>query len=433
MESAIEQPRSRSVVLGWLACCVVPGLLLVDTAIASSFGWRLNEARGLIVVPLLAAMFVVVSVALLVFSTYRRWLARTSGKLFLASCGLLLGLGFGELVIAALAPRAPFHRRMPNMVYEFEPNSFALPGVFEAATMTINRQGLRGSELPALEQDDTYRMVCIGGGTTECCYLDDDETWPSLVSMHMKEHDFPCLLAAAAVAEYASGHHLRFLRTAGSLDQADCALVLVGGNDLLRTILQQPVSGATPPIWLRSGLADLVQEIWNVQLGHGLILDTTGEEISVMRWGRPIAEFDLEQAIERDLVEYSERIREMIAAARQRKFRIVFISQPCIWAEFLSSLGTSRLRWAREPTSPRQWQALEAGKLREALERYNHVVAAACKDEGVGFIDCSTMNGREEYFYADFHLNEAGCRRLAEIVGEFLREHGASLRESSRD
>jgi len=414
--------------LGWLAFCAVPILLLLDTTIAVLLGWRVNEARGLIVIPLLAMVLIVVSIVPVVFASYRRWLARRSGKFLLASCAILLGLGLGEFVISVVAPRAVFHRRLPNTVYHCEPNSFALPGVFDAASMTINSQGLRGLELP--KSNEAYRILCVGGGTTECCYLDDAETWPSLVGEHLGEEGSPCRVAAAGVTDYASGHHLRFLRNAKIIDHVDCALVMTGVNDLLRTVLRQPVGGATPPLWMQSKLADLLKELWNVQLGHGLILDPSGEEISVMRWGRPIAEFDLEPAIGRDLVTFATRIHEMIATAKQRGIRIAFVSQTCLWDEFLSPLGTSRLRWAREPTSPRQWKALEAAKLREALERYNRVVADTCEDEGVEFIDSSSMNGVEKFFYDDFHLNEAGCRRLAEIVGEYLHEHQRSPQEA---
>ncbi len=93
MESANELPSGKLIFLGWLACCFVPVpvLLLVDTAFASSQGWRLNEARGLIVVPLLATAWVIVSIVLMVFSPYRRGLARMSGKFLLASCGKLQG------------------------------------------------------------------------------------------------------------------------------------------------------------------------------------------------------------------------------------------------------------------------------------------------------------------------------------------------------
>lgn len=406
----------------------MPLLLLVDTTLAIARGWQLTEARGLIVFPLLAGLWVVFTFVLLIVPPYRRWIGRHSVKLFAASCGVMIGLLLGEWVIDTVAPRAPFHRRTPNAVYEFEPNSFAMPGVFDKATTTINTQGLRGDELPGRNVEAAYRILFVGGGTTECLYLDDSEAWPALVGEHLRANELPCDVAAAAVADYSSGHHLRFLQDSNVVRQTDCVVVMPGAGDLLRTVLQQPISGKRPPFWMRSALADLLQEIWNVRLEHGLVFDNTGEEISVMRWGRPIAEFDFDAALDQDLTAYKERIRGMIAAANEQGVRIVFIGQPSLWSEFLTPLGVSRLRWALDPTSPRDWEALQATNLQAALERYNRVTAEVCQQEGVEFIDTAAMNGREQYFYDDFHLNEAGCRRLAESVGNSLLESQPSPR-----
>ncbi len=431
MHTADGQQRGGAVILGWLAACLLPLLLIIDTAAAAIDGWQLHEAGGLVVLPVLAVATLVASIALLAFLSIRQFLARNARRLLLASCGLVMGLGIGELVISSYAPPAPFHCRAPRAVYEFEPNSFAMPGVFGPAVMSFNKKGLRGAEISGAGND--YRILCAGGSSTECCYLDDTETWPTLLQSQLEQRGFACRVSAATVSSYASGHHLRFLRNADIVDRVDCVVLLVGANDLLRTILRQSVSGATPPLWSRSRMADLLQRLWNVQLGNGLIFDVSGEEISVMRWGRPITEFDLWAAIESDLESYAGRIRATIAAARQRNVRVVFVSQPCLWAEFLTSLATSRLRWAGEPTSPRRWEALEATSLRNALDRYNSVLADVCDEAGVEFVDAATMSGVEQYFYDDFHLNESGCRRLTAIVSEHLLSHAPERTLDSED
>jgi hypothetical protein len=61
--------------------------------------------------------------------------------------------------------------------------------------------------------------------------------------------------------------------------------------------------------------------------------------------------------------------------------------------------------------------------LRKGLDLYNEQLRQVCSREHVQVIDLSSMDGRIEYFYDDYHFNEAGAREVARLVAEGLAGH----------
>src|SRR5262249_515888 len=80
----------------------------------------------------------------------------------------------------ALHP-GPFHLRTPRTRRRFYPSQIELGGTSETARFTVNSRGFRGSEPPS----NAIRILCIGGSTTECLYLDDSVAWPELLMEHL--------------------------------------------------------------------------------------------------------------------------------------------------------------------------------------------------------------------------------------------------------
>ncbi len=55
---------------------------------------------------------------------------------------------------------------------EAEPS---LPGIEERAHFTTNKVGFRGGEIKRPKPKNEFRVFLIGGSTTECMYIDDDQ------------------------------------------------------------------------------------------------------------------------------------------------------------------------------------------------------------------------------------------------------------------
>jgi lysophospholipase L1-like esterase len=404
----------------------VPLLIFTDTAIARLRGWT-AESEGMFGrLPILAFTFAAMAALPAMLPFYRRLLRAKAAHLWLASASILSGVLIAELALNWLMPGAHFHCRPARARYAFDPDYASLPGVSGQARSTMNSLGLRGPELP----EDGYRILCLGGGTTECLYLDDSECWTKLLAdeLSRKLHR-PVCSCAAAVSDYGSGHHERFLRRSALPDRFDCVVVLVGANDLVRMILGLDSGEHSPPWWLQLRTIELLKELWNVRLEKGLIVDYDGREFIRKRRQRDIGPPPGGVREQQALDAYADRIRRLARAARQRGLRLVLVTQPTLWDDFLNPLAEQRLAFARTFPEPRKWEYLRPGNLREQMDRFNLRLKAVAKETGTELVDlASLMSGEASSFYDDFHFSEKGARQFARLLAEQLARTPATQR-----
>ncbi len=67
----------------------------------------------------------------------------------------------------------------PNIEITYEPVPGVMPGINGVSILRTSSLGLRSDEMP--ENDDVYRVLAVGGSTTESSFLDQSEAWPHLV------------------------------------------------------------------------------------------------------------------------------------------------------------------------------------------------------------------------------------------------------------
>lgn len=415
---------------------LLPALVLLDTLRAVRGGWR--HPSGDAVETLVRAAWVYICLVLVlsllpgIARRFRAW----APQLGLLGFSFTVGVVLAELMLAWLLPHASFHRRPPNQTFVLDPDPVSLGGTSGRAVYRTNSLGLRGSEIPP----DSLRILCVGGGTTECLYLDDRETWPALLAEKLTDAESrPVWVGAASIAEFASGHHLRFLRGGEFPEPIDCLVVMVGANDLMRLLLELDFGAVPPPFWYESRIMGLARAIWNVRLGHGIRFDPTGAELRKYRLGPGMESDSTSQPVDLrsrafrprsldlddPLAEYAARLTDLCAAAKERGVRLVLVTQPVLWEDFLDAHGKRKLLLAREIPYPRLWDFLTAPKLAAAMRRYNDVLAAVARDNHVEWIDAALeMNGHQEFFQDDFHLNEEGCAALADIIARYLATRG---------
>ena len=351
----------------------------------------------------------------------RGWLGSNAGRLAALTLSIVASCLVAELLWGVFRPQAGFHLRSANTQYEYEPDAFVMPGVDpdHPAHSTINASGVRQVESDLKENG--YRILFVGGSTTECFYIDDERTWPSLVGRHLNDATEQVVtVGAAGYSEYSTAHHTRFLAESPLIDDVDCVVVLAGANDLARLLMGFELNAQPGPWWYESNLLQLAKYVWNVRLKQGYFVDRTGQQLSLRRrFGREILprEIDWDVAVD----EYADRLRALVEAARQREVRLVFVTQPVLWDDFLTTFGSKRLWLARVEPMMREWEFLNAPALRATIDRYNNAMQGVGDEMGVEVIDASAeLSGREFLFYDDYHLNLAGCREMARVVGEYL-------------
>lgn len=416
--------------LGYLGLAALPLGVIADTGLTYARGWRPAAEGAFGKLPLVAVAAVALCALPLVFAWYRGWLASRCWQFWLASASVVAALVAGELAVPHWIPTAAFHLRPPGAVYRFDPDYAMFPGMQGPAVSAINAQGLRQAVAPP---ENALRLLCLGGSTTECSYLDSPECWPQQVAEQLKTHDDrPVWTATAAVDEYASGHHLRFLRSSPLVEQFEGVVLLVGAGDLVRAILGYDAGQGAPPLWLRSQPIELLKQLWNVKLQKGLVLDYDGREYIRKRRQRDIAPpragFDPRLAAQA----YADRIGEIIVAAKERGIRLILVTQPTLWDDYLSPEVEQRLAIARTYPEPRAWEFLRPGQCREAMDRFNLALKQTADKLGADVVDAAVeMSGDPAFFYDDCHLNESGCRRLGELIADHWRSQPTPPRTSS--
>src|SRR5690606_4099879 len=118
--------------------------------------------------------------AAMFFPGGRRWLGENRFRILLATTSFWLCFLAADLVASKINPLPVFHRRSPGVTYTFAPDPKVLSGIGSSSTCHYNAWGLRGPELNGSPM--ARRILCIGGSTTECLYVDDAAHWPAQLS-----------------------------------------------------------------------------------------------------------------------------------------------------------------------------------------------------------------------------------------------------------
>lgn len=435
-----KEPVGRAAV-GFFALAGPPILLSLDTAIAAARGWRPQTPPDIVVVVLLVVV-VAVLIVLAQLGAGRAFLGQRSPQMVLLSVSIWGTWAIIEIVLAArVQPLASelFHRRKPGAKVTFRPRPELMPGITGESNITRNSIGLRGPEMPT--QREAYRIICIGGSTTECLYLDDRETWPYLLMQQLNQQSNmqPVWVGNAGIIAFTSAQHLRFIQESELMNAIDCLVILMGINDFLLGIDPYFFSlwdryrsmVRVTPVWHRSRVLALAREAWN---RYGLrndffVEDPTGSRLENRRLKRleaPVC--DVLPPLDRPLREYEAQMRAMINECRVRHVVPLFLTQPVVWCKDLSPAMHRRL-W-QGALSKGQYLSVE--RLREGMDRYNLVMRSVCRQMNVACIDLTSMNGHEEFFYDDCHFTEAGAREVARLIAQWFLDHRNGARWNVR-
>lgn len=406
--------------VAFFALAFPPLYFFFDTLLALRAGWPYRPSTGLIL-GFLAIGFVI-PFLLMIGRNTRLWFTLHAGQIVLASFCLWLCLAMGEFILSFLLPPERFHLASPGFQYIFRPDPAILPGIEGEGRYAVNSLGVRGSEPPPREL--AYRILCIGGSTTECTYLDDEETWPSLLMRRLNEaqSNQRFWVGNAGRSGYPAGWHLRLLECERFLRHFDCLVFLVGINDFLHGLRGQSLAkDLNRPSWMKFRWV----EEWRALLftpnyeRKGIAMDATGHSCyPVWRQRRKTSILlDTLPSLEGALEEYRAVLSAILDRRQTLRLRAVFLTQPVVWSFSLSKKAED-LCWIGTDGT----HYFTVSSLRRGIDRFNDVLIRVVEERGAEWVDLRGMNGKEAYFYDDCHFNEAGAREVARLTAEhFLR------------
>lgn len=372
----------------------------------------------------------------------RRW----AGPAAMIVAGLLAGLLLSEFAVFLVFPRPEkFYVRRPNLDVTFTPREDIMPGVAGPSEFITNSLGIRGDEFSG---DQPYRILTIGGSTTECVYLDQHRAWPYLIERRLRESTgLNVWVGNVGVSGHNTRDHIVYMKyLLQQYPMIDAVLNLVGTNDLSLILsnanynphfLETPgaeVEAVGKAFYMRPSKLEKwwyrKTSLWNLwrtlQQAYfsGPRQDRRGEIYSKWRSDRKRAVIvDRLPDLEPGLSEFRRNLNTMVDLAAGHAVRLIFLTQPTMWREDLPARETDMLIKGRvaHPRSEGRTEYYSVRALAEGMARYNQVTLDVCRSRGVECIDLAGKLPKNlSVFYDDEHFNDRGSKLVAEIVSDHL-------------
>ncbi len=354
-------------------------------------------------------------------------------------------------VLPGITPGYGLYVWPPHMTRIFEPAPDVMPGVSGQSRFIINSIGLRGDDLLS---NHTYRVLTVGGSTTECLYLDQSETWPYLLQNELNHNmrDRVVWVGSAGMSGRNAYHHWVLIRDFPLRElQIDVVVFLLGVNDLSRRLNRE---GDYEPKFLDYVSAELEyfdetfmgttqlypdgpfykkSQVWRLlrNAKHVLFNDNYQDDA-----GRVYVDWrkSRENAIEirgdipdlsSGIEEYIYIINKIIDIGESRQIRLIFLTQPSMWREDLGE-DLSALLWFGHISNARKERGnayYSAGALEKSMNAYNLAAIRLFEERDIEYLDLASMLEKNtNVFYDDVHFNENGARLVAERLSKYMLE-----------
>ncbi len=438
---------SKVLLIAYLFHFVMPALFLLDIGTAWWRGlvpverWTADSLLATI-----SAAWLVSGIAVLLLVRDRQRFLWRIHKPLLAVCAtyvmLLLVEAMSTAVLRLPAPIPGLNTPGHNMIGPYDPKVY--PGVHGTKSFTINPLDLRGA-MPPKEGEPAYRIVAVGGSTTLCPGLADNETWPALLmqDINAAQPSDPVWVGNAGVNGKSTVDNLEVLQWLPGVVRADMWIILAGVNDLGPTLafrgastqaaLEQAAGykGELPvgTLWrswypyyrrlqifrmIRGALLPLQQRFFPRNIDRPF-------RITELRATRAAAPEVPLPDLHVGLTEYRDRLLALAGRCQTLKVRCLFLTQPSVWR---GDLGADEkailwLGWVGPAENPLGFVA--PGELARAMDAYNQVTLNVCQQRGLECYDlASDVPKNTSAFYDDVHFNEAGSRLVAEHLKQYL-------------
>lgn len=344
----------------------------------------------------------------------------------------------------------------------FTPLPDVMPGVLGESEFRVNSLGVRGSEPPP---GKPRGILALGGSSTECLYLDQDEAWPALLEKGLND-DSPGSMVwvanAGKTGVSSREHRLQVPILLSDLPNIDVMILMAGVNDLLlrlaltenydpdfvvkpgsKEFLLHRAFDKIPSATEMAGVSLLPRRTLEVIFGSFgkvlgfkesavptlLVEDRAGMMYIQRREHRRNRIGTREELpdLSTGLREYEKNLADCLKAARAKKVRVILVSQPVLWEDGLPD-HLDRLLWTGGvgSISGEGLEYYSTSALAEGMRRYNDRLRELAEAESVDFFDLAARLPRDDsVFYDDCHFNESGAVQVAALLEEAVRSEGA--------
>lgn len=298
-------------------------------------------------------------------------------------------------------------------------------------TIVRNALGFRGENPPA-DFRDRLTIVTIGGSTTQCFFLNEDQTWTARLGQRLEKSFRPVWINNAGLDGHSTHGHLVLLEDYIVPLHPKVALFLVGVNDIALSSISgwdaenvrsglhfESFRAFVKSLSAYSEVAALALNLYRSLTAYQAGL--THHQLDLQKQGY----LDVSREAEQEYIaayggqylkDYEARLRRLADICRSAGIEPVFITQP-----MLAGFGTDDLTGvdlARVQASG----PYQTGKMYwELLEVYNDSTRHVGREKGILVIDLAReLPKTSRYFYDFIHYTPQGARAIADILYQSL-------------
>ncbi len=324
--------------------------------------------------------------------------------------------------------------------YSCRTHTRGLPGVPPSNTFTTNSRGIRG---PEFSEADRYRVLCVGGSTTECFYLDDSKAWPHVLGRTLASRIDGLWVGNVGRSGLTALDHATLLEHLPESSEVDCWIVLCGVNDAglqLSGNYQREAERTFQRtfVYRRPGLIGPLRRPFHRNLCASDWLESMRGRIQVALSNDSFSVYQDTQAIWVDqqrrqrrnakktdalpplaplLDEYELQLMRIVRLSREKRVRLILLTQPTLWQENMPGELESLTYGGQTPDG----DYLSNDARVKAMKAYNALMRTVCLREEIECVDLAAeLPKTTEVFYDDVHFNERGARRVAQRVAQQL-------------
>ena len=296
----------------------------------------------------------------------------------------------------------------------------ALPGFSGINTITTDAKGFRTLNPVSYISDDTFRIFAIGASTTEQIYVDDTETWSSLIQLKLdglSKEDVEVINAGV------SGLRARQMHATQQYVEAfhpDFMIILAGVNDWNRQIApalhEKDYTITDSVIFIAArNFYNFLSWKYNKSYEKSYKVYSGDAHARQIRNRASVPEISL--SIEDVSLDYKHWISKIADNCDMGNYSCMFVTQPSAYSSKVSKELADKL-WMTPPGAPYKYSI---DSMSHVSDIYNEWLKVFAKSKNLKVCDAaSNLPPTTEVFFDDVHFNENGSRLMARVIYECL-------------
>jgi hypothetical protein len=368
-----------------------------------------------------------------------------------------------EVALRLLVPAPKVYRMLLPGTRVFEPDARFVHGITGPARYIVNEHGIRGRDFGADGRE--FRVLMVGGSTTECGMLDETENWGSIAEGLLGKTADGRAVWFGNVGRSgmtSRDHTVTIKYLLPQHPKMDLLVVLLGVNDLTAALRQgasyrSPASLSDPDAertqvrnafalspagfrdmltsqsgpqavawYKRTRLFELAKRARTGMQARQVARGIGGATLGQWRDNRRSASRIIDQLpdLTQPLADYRRSLDAIVAQARAHDVELMFLTQPALWRAGLTPAEEQKLwlggtgNFQEEPGH----EYYSPAALGDAMARYNAETMALCRERQLSCLDLGALVPKDTtMMYDDVHFTEAGAAMVGRLLATHLR------------